>query len=103
MERRPGNFTEGRMARSRKPSRRQSGPAAWALANKLWAEGQLDDAVRKFNEAVRQAPNDPAVLIEAARALAKRYQSQRSEVLLARALRLAPRSVAVLQAVGETY
>src|SRR5688572_29034980 len=92
------------MVRSHRPSSgRSRRPAALAVAETLWAEGRLDEAVRKFNEAVRQAPNDPAALIEAARALAKRYQVQRSEGLLERALRLAPRMVAVLHAVGETY
>jgi hypothetical protein len=69
----------------------------------LWKDGRFDEAVRKYNEAVRQAPNDPAVLIEAAQALGKRYQIERSEGLLERALRLAPRSVDVQHAAGETY
>jgi Tfp pilus assembly protein PilF len=73
------------------------------VARTLWAAGKLDDAVRKFNEAVRQAPNNPPVLIEAAQALGKRYQVERSEGLLERALRLAPRSIEVQQAVGEVY
>jgi Flp pilus assembly protein TadD len=74
-----------------------------AVAHALWSDGKFDEAVRKFNEAVREAPNEPAVLIEAARALGKRYQISRSESLLERALRLAPRSAEVLYAVGETY
>jgi tetratricopeptide (TPR) repeat protein len=74
-----------------------------AVAHALWADGRFDKALRKFNEAVRDAPNDPAVLIEAARALGKRYQIERSEGLLERSQRLAPRTVAVLHAIGETY
>ena len=67
------------------------------------AEGRFEDALRKFNEAVREAPNDPAVLIEAARALGARYQVHRSEGLLERAMRLAPRRSDVLHAAGEAY
>jgi tetratricopeptide (TPR) repeat protein len=91
------------MKHRHKPSKGQRRPAAMAVAHALWADGRFDEALHKFNQAVREAPNEPAVLIEAARALGKRYQIQRSESLLERASRLAPRGVAVLQAVGETY
>jgi tetratricopeptide (TPR) repeat protein len=73
------------------------------MANALWDERRFDDALRKFSEAVRLAPKDPAVLIGAARALGLRYQIQRSESLLAQALHLAPRRPEVQHAVGETY
>jgi tetratricopeptide (TPR) repeat protein len=89
------------MRNRRNPSKRR--PSALAVAHALWADGKFDEAIRKFNEAVREAPNEPTVLIEAARALGKRYQIERSETLLERALRLAPRAVAVLHTVGETY
>jgi hypothetical protein len=91
------------MARGRNPSRGPSRRTSLTVAHRLWSERRFDDAIRKFNEAVREAPNDPTVLIEAARALGRRYQIQRSEGLLERAIRLAPRGVGVLQAVGETY
>jgi tetratricopeptide (TPR) repeat protein len=77
--------------------------AALKVAHSLWAAGRLDDAIRKFNEAVRQAPNDPAILLQAAQSLGKRYHIQRSEGLLDRALRLAPRSIEVLHAAGEIH
>ena len=91
------------MRNRRKPSKGQRPSGALAVAHALWADGRFDESIRKFNEAVREAPNEPAVLIEAARALGKRYKIQRSENLLERALRLAPRVVSVLYAVGETY
>jgi hypothetical protein len=69
----------------------------------LWAAGHFEDAVRKFNEAVRQAPNNPSVLIEAAQALGKRYQIERSKDLLKRTLRLATRSIEVQHTVGEVF
>ena len=64
---------------------------------------RFDESLPKFNEAVREAPNEPAVLIEAARALGKRNQIQRSESLLERASRLHRAGAAVLHPVGETY
>lgn len=78
-------------------------PAALAVATALWEAGRRDDALRKFQEALRHAPNDPSVLIGAARAFGSQYQIQRSKNLLERAARVASRRLDVLQAVGETY
>jgi tetratricopeptide (TPR) repeat protein len=91
------------VSRHGKTSSSQQASARLRVAGSLWAAGRFDEAIRKCNEAVRLAPNDPAVLIEAAQALGKRYQIQRSEGLLERAVRLAPRSVEVQHAVGEVY
>jgi tetratricopeptide (TPR) repeat protein len=90
--------------RQRDKSSNQRRPTkALNVARSLWRDGLFDDAVRKFNEAVREAPNDSAVLIEAACALGARYQFRRSEGLLERALRLAPRNGDLLHAAGEAY
>jgi tetratricopeptide (TPR) repeat protein len=91
------------MRRRDKPSNQRRSPTALNVARSLWREAKFEDALRKFNQAVREAPNDPAVLIEAARALGARYQVRRSEGLLARAIRLAPRNGDVLRTVGEAY
>jgi tetratricopeptide (TPR) repeat protein len=91
------------MGHRQKPPRGRRTPPSFAAAKALWAQGRFVESLRKFHEAVRQAPNDPAVLIESARALGKRYHIQRGERLLERALRLAPRRVDVQHAVGETY
>ena len=91
------------MNRPRKPPNRHEASPALRVARALWAAGKFDEAVRKFNEAVRQAPDSPPVLIEAAQALGRRYQVERSEGLLKQALRLAPRSIEVQHAVGEVY
>ena len=86
-----------------KPSDRRRHPPALAIAKALWDNSRFDESIRKFNEAVRQAPNDLNVLIEASRALGARYQVERSLALLARATRLAPRRADVLHAIGESY
>lgn len=86
-----------------KPSDRRRHPPALATAKALWDRSRFDEAIRKFNEAVRQSPNDLNVLIEASRALGARYQVERSLALLARAMRLAPRRADVLHAIGESY
>ncbi len=91
------------MRRRDKTSNQRRRPTALNVARSLWRDRHFEDAVRKFNQAVREAPNDPAVLIEAARALGARYQFRRSEGLLESALRLAPRNGDVLRAVGEAY
>src|SRR4051812_14804270 len=85
------------------PSDRRRRPSALAVAKALWEKSRFDDSIRKFNEAVRQAPNDLNVLIEASRALGARYQVERSLALLTRATRLAPRRPEVLHAIGESY
>ncbi len=86
-----------------KPSNRRRQPSALAIAKALWDKCRFDESIRKFNEAVRQAPNDLNVLIEASRALGARYQIERSLALLARAARLAPRRADVLHTIGESY
>src|ERR1051325_9834500 len=87
------------------PSNRRPRPRrpALAIAKALWEKARFDESIRKFNEAVRQAPNDLNVLIEASRALGARYQVERSLALLRRATRLAPRRADVLHAIGESY
>ena len=67
-----------------KPSERRRHPSALAIAKALWDKSRFDESIRKFNEAVRQAPNDLNVLIEASRALGDRYQVERSLALLSR-------------------
>jgi tetratricopeptide (TPR) repeat protein len=92
-----------RMPPRKKPVVRHRPPPELAKAMALWGERRFDEALRCFNEAVRQAPNDPSVLIDAARALGSRYQTERSMALLGRALRLGPRRAEVQHAVGESY
>jgi tetratricopeptide (TPR) repeat protein len=95
------------MSRSRsKPGgrgRRQPPPPALRVARSLWSQQRFEEAISKFNEAVRAAPNDWTVLIDASRALGARYQRQRSRNLLERALRLGARRVEVQRAAGESY
>src|SRR5215213_1170380 len=90
------------MGREKPSDRRRHNPAL-AVAKELWDKSRFDESIRKFNEAVREAPNDLNVLIEASRALGDRYQMERSLALLARATRLAPRRADVLHAIGESY
>jgi lipopolysaccharide biosynthesis regulator YciM len=77
--------------------------SAHARAVALWGERKYDEAIRAFQEAVRESPNDTTVLIDAARALGARYQIDGSTALLTRALRLGRRRADVQHAVGESY
>jgi tetratricopeptide (TPR) repeat protein len=81
--------------------RRPSAALAQAIA--LWKKRRFDEALRCFNDAVRAAPNEAGVLIDAGRAFGARYQMDRSLPLLAKALRLGSRRPDVLHAVGESY
>ena len=100
---RVASFADKSMRQRGKSSNQRHVATGLDAARSLWREGRFGDALRKFNQAVREAPNDPAVLIEAARALGTRYQVGRSEGMLERALRLAPRNGDVLRTVGEAY
>lgn len=91
------------MGRRRGVTGRGETPAELSVATALWEAGRRDEALRKFQEALRQSPNDPATLVGAARALGAAYQIQRCEGLLQRAVRVASRRLDVLQAIGETY
>lgn len=77
--------------------------AALARAQTHWRERQFDEALRYFGQAVREAPNDLSVLIDAGRAFGARYQVDRSEALFSKALRLGARRPEVLHAVGDSY
>jgi tetratricopeptide (TPR) repeat protein len=81
--------------------RRSSAALARAIA--LWQERRFDEALRYFNDAVRETPNELGVLIDASRALGARYQMDRSLSLLAKVLRLGSRRPDVLKAVGDSY
>jgi tetratricopeptide (TPR) repeat protein len=91
------------MSGRKKPRDPRRPSAVLARATALWQERQFDEALRYFNEAVRMAPNDLGVLVDASRALGARYQIERSQSLLAKASRLGSRRPDVLQAVGESY
>jgi tetratricopeptide (TPR) repeat protein len=82
------------------PSRARS---ALARATAHWRERKFDDAIRCFNEAVRLAPNDTSVLIDAGRALGTRYQMGRAVALFERALRRGSGRPDVQHAVGDSY
>jgi tetratricopeptide (TPR) repeat protein len=86
-----------------KPLRSQALLSALGTAKALWANHRYDEALRKFYEAVRIAPDDAATLIEASRAMAQRYQIDRSCALLEKAARLAPRRPDILHAIAESY
>lgn len=90
------------MGRRDKPKSNEVGPAL-AKARAHWDERRFDEAIKSYNQAVRLAPNDCRVLLEASRALGARYQIERGLALADRALRLAPRQAEVLHAAGETY
>jgi tetratricopeptide (TPR) repeat protein len=84
-----------------KDHRRPSVKLARAIA--LWQKRRFDEALRCFNDAVREAPSDLGVLIDASRALGARYQMDRSLSLLTKALRLGSSRPDVLHAVGDSY
>src|SRR5262245_59915483 len=76
---------------------------ALARAQAHWRERRFDEALRYFGQAVREAPNDLSVLIDAGRAFGARYQVDRSDALFSKALRLGSRRPEVLHAVGDSY
>ena len=75
------------MGHRRKPVGQRRG-GALAVAHAMWKDGRFDEAIRKFNEAVRDAPNEPGVLIEAARALGMSYWQCMRLVILPQAFRI---------------
>jgi Flp pilus assembly protein TadD len=91
------------MAHRKKPVRRHGPTSALAKAKSLWLERRFDEALRCFKEAVRQAPNDPSVLIDAGRTLGARFQMDRGTALLNKALRLGSRRADVQYEVGKSY
>ncbi|MCA9188003.1 MAG: tetratricopeptide repeat protein, partial [Planctomycetales bacterium] len=84
-------------------SKRAAEPAGLRVARNLYQCGRYDEALRKFDELVRQSPNDIRLLIEPARAHAGRHHHSRCHALLERALRLAPRRHDIQFLVGESY
>lgn len=91
-------------SRGRRQSKRGGKTAnPLALARALWKQQRFDEALRAMGEAVRQAPNDPRVLIEAARSYGHRYQIERTLNLLEKAQRLGKGQYAIQHAIGESY
>jgi tetratricopeptide (TPR) repeat protein len=72
-------------------------------ATALWQLGRFDEALNKYQEAVRRTPNDFRTLIEASRAFGHRYRIEQSTALLNRAERLGARRAEIQHAIGETY
>lgn len=79
------------------PSRRME------LAQRTWADGQRNDALTLFAEAVREEPNNVRGYLLLARALAECYDFERMERTLDRLIRRAPRHPGVHHYIGEIY
>lgn len=90
------------MARRENSARSGSAPPLMR-ARAFWKRRQYDEALRAFNDAVRQGPRDPEVLVEASQAFAARFQPARAAELLERALRLASRRGDVQREAGRVY
>ncbi len=82
---------------------RSAEPAALRVAKALLHKGDHTAALRQFEQAVREHPNHPLVLLEAAHAFGRRYRLDRAEALLEKAHRLAPRRPDIQYLVGEGY
>lgn len=91
------------MRHRKKPVRRRGPTSELARAKVIWRERRFDEALRCFKEAVRQAPNDVSVLIDAGRALGARFQMDLSMGLLSKASRLGSRRADVQYEVGKSY
>ena len=91
------------MERRNKPTHRRGPPPALARAKVLWSERRFDESLRCFKEAVRQAPDDVSVLIDASRALGARFQMDLSMALLNKASRLGWRRADVQYEVGKSF
>jgi tetratricopeptide (TPR) repeat protein len=88
------------MGRRQKPAPR-SAAQALAAARAWWRQHRYDEALRSYSDALRQTPNDLALLLEASRAFASRYQVERAIALLERAQKLGSRNSELQRAVGE--
>ena len=78
-------------------------PAPLRAAKALWSRRQYAEALKKFGEAAREHRWNIGVLIDAARAYAARYQFEKSDALLARALKLGGKRHDVQFLVGQSY
>jgi Tfp pilus assembly protein PilF len=88
---------------AKRPQSAGRGGSALARARALWGQCRHDEALRCFNEAIREAPNDLAVLLEASRAFAARYRHDRAGDLIGRALRWGARQGDVQLEAGLAY
>ncbi len=78
-------------------------PCALKLAKSLWGQGQYDQALKQFGQAVRENRQHVPTLVDAARAYAARYAHEKSDKLLQRALTIGGRQPDVQFMVGESY
>ena len=72
-------------------------------ARTLWGLNRLDDALRLFEDAVRQHPQNLVALIDASRALGARFEIRRAEAMLDRLMKLGGQRPDILHLAGQSY
>ena len=72
-------------------------------AKALFRRGDYSRSLQLFRACLKRYPDDPHVLLDAARAFGTRYQSRRCDELLAKLETLAPHDASVQFRIGETY
>jgi tetratricopeptide (TPR) repeat protein len=93
-------------ARRRQSSARagaKSGIALLQRARSLWQQERYPDALRFFDRAVAQQPNDPVTLADAARAWGARFEIAKAEELLRRLEEIAGDDPAIWLLAGQSY
>lgn len=92
-------------ARMVKPvkSNQRSGRALSQRAMRSWDRGEFDAAIKLFTQDQRARPGQVDPLLDLGKALGMRYQYERSEKCLAKALKLSGENPKCLVTLGEIY
>jgi len=72
-------------------------------ARTLWGLNRFDDALKLFEDAVRQHPQNLVALTDASRALGARFEISRAEAMLDRMMKLGAQRPDILHLAGQSY
>ncbi len=72
-------------------------------ARALWGLNRFDEALKLFEDAVRQHPQNLVALTDASRALGARFEISRAEAMLDRMMKLGAQRPDILHLAGQSY